>query len=193
MTTHSEKDDPRLISYQTLRKAVGGLGIGLPLAMIIGNYIFSNCTHIQDSISHYYYTITGNLLVGILCANALFLIVYKGYPDDKRDDRWTNWAGIFALVIAFFPTDDNSADSCAIFHLANNELRNAIHYGCAALFFILLACISLFLFTKSKGGKTKQKIIRNKIYRICGVVIFVSIVLIAFYKFFEMREAALVR
>jgi hypothetical protein len=47
----------------------------------------------------------------------------------------------------------------------------------------LLACISLFLFTKSKGRKTKQKIIRNRIYRIAGIIILVSISLIAVYHF----------
>ena len=83
MMNNSIKTDPRLISYQALRRAVGCLGISLPFAVITGNYFFGHCMHIQDSISHYYYTITGSLFVGILCANAMFLIAYKGYPDDK--------------------------------------------------------------------------------------------------------------
>jgi hypothetical protein len=149
MAAPERKDDPRLISYQTLRKAVGWLGISLPFAVVLGNYIFSSCTHLQDAISHYYYTITGNLLVGILCANAMFLIAYKGYANDKRDNRWTTWAGISALFIAFFPTNDNSADSCAIFTLPDSTLRTSIHYVSAGVFFVLLACISIFLFTKS--------------------------------------------
>ncbi len=191
MTTVPIKEDPQLISFKTLRKAVGWLGISLPPALLMGNYIFSNCTHIQDAISHYYYTITGNLLVGILCSTALFLIAYKGYPDDKRDNRWTNWAGIAALGIAFFPTNNNSKDSCAIFNLLDNHLRNTIHYVSATVFFILLACISIFLFTKSKGCKTKQKIIRNKIYRTCGIVIFISILLIGVNEFFEREGSSL--
>ena len=180
--TNPIKTDPRLISFQTLRKAVGWLGLGLPFAIVIGNYILSNCTCIQDSISHYYYTVTGSLFVGILCADAMFLIAYKGYPDDKRDNRWTNWAGICALVIAFFPTNDNSNDSCAIFHFVDNRLRSIIHYTGAALFFTLLACTSLFLFTKSRGVKTREKIIRNKVYRVCGVTILICIFLIAMYE-----------
>jgi hypothetical protein len=182
MLNDQNKEDPRLISYQALRKAVGWLGISLPPALPVGSYIFSNCTYLQDAISHYYYTITGNLLVGILCAVALFLIAYKGY--DKRDDRWTSGAGVAALFIAFFPANDSSKDSCAIFHLTDNSLRNTIHFVSAAIFFMLLACISIFLFTKSKGIKTKQKIMRNKIYRVCGVVIFVSILLVGVYEFF---------
>lgn len=185
MMPQAIKTDPRLISFQTLRKAVGWLGISLAPAVIIGNYIFSNCTHIQDSISHYYYTVTGNLFIGILCSNAMFLLAYKGYPDDKRDNRWSNWAGIFALCIAFFPTNDNSTDSCAMFHLDDDNLRRIIHYVSAALFFVLLACMSLFLFTKSRGEKTKQKIQRNKVYLVCGIVILLAISLIALYGLFH--------
>jgi hypothetical protein len=157
--------------------------------MVIGNYILAGCTHLQDSISHYYYTVTGDLFVGILCGDALFLLVYKGY--DKKDDRWTNIAGILALGIAFFPTNDNSANSCAIIHFEDDDLRRIIHYACAGLFFTILAYISFFLFTKSKGEITKQKIIRNTIYRICGVVIFVSILLIALYGFVAAKDGTL--
>ena len=187
------KTDPGLISFQTLRKAVGWLGISLAPAVIIGNYIFGNCIHIQDSISHYYYTVTGNLFTGILCSNAVFLLAYRGYPDDKRDNRWSSWAGIFALCIAFFPTSGNSTDSCAIFHLDDNNLRRIIHYISAALFFILLACMSLFLFTKSKGEKTKQKILRNKIYLVCGIVILLSISLIGLHGLFDQAGSPLSR
>jgi len=45
-----------------------------------------------------------------------------------------------------------------------------------------LSAISLFLFTKSKGVViTKQKIRRNRIYRICGVIMLVCIVVLALY------------
>ena len=191
MMPQAVKTDPGLITYQTLRKVVGWLGISLAPAVIIGNYIFGNCTRIQDSISHYYYTVTGNLFTGILCSNAMFLLAYRGYPDDKRDNRWSNWAGIFALCIAFFPTNNDSTDSCAIFHLDDNHLRRIIHYASAALFFTLLACMSLFLFTKSKGEMTKQKFQRNIVYLVCGVVIFLAIALAGLYGLFEQAGSRL--
>jgi len=172
--------DPRLISYDTLRKAIGWLGILLPAVMIAGNYALGNCHVLQDSNSHYYYTVTGNLFTGILCAVALFLIVYKGF--NLLDNIVTSLAGCFAFGIAMFPTNENSADSCAIIHLPLNELRNDVHYWFAALFFITLAFISLFLFTKSKGPTTKLKQTRNKIYRICGTTILVTVALLAIYS-----------
>ncbi|MEI7661760.1 MAG: DUF998 domain-containing protein [Bacteroidota bacterium] len=170
--------DPRIISFNTLRKAIGWLGILLPAAMLAGNFLFGKCCCIQDSNSHYYYTVTGSLFVGILCAVALFLISYKGYPGDKTDNILTNFAGICAIGIAVFPTNDNSSGSCAIFHLPDCAARSITHYGCAGLFFLTLAVISFFLFTKGKGVPTDRKIIRNRVYRTCGILIAVFMVLI---------------
>ncbi len=183
--TQQPTKDPRLISYDTLRKAIGWLGILLPAAMITGNSAFGNCHVLQDSTSHYYYTVTGNLFTGIVCAVALFLIVYKGF--ELLDNVITTLAGCFALGIAMFPTNNNSADSCAIFDLPLNELRNDVHYWFAALFFITLAFISLFLFTKSKGPKTKLKKTRNTVYRVCGIIILVIVALLAIYSFWDER------
>ncbi len=178
------KEDPRLISFNTLRKSVGWFGILLPAAMLLANFAFGSCHAIQDSNSHYYYTISGNLLIGILGSVAIFLLSYKGYPDDKMDNILTTLAGICAFGIAFFPTNDNSADSCAIIHLPLSSARNSAHYIFSALFFILLAGISFFKFTKSKGTKTDRKLMRNKIYRACGILIIFFIGLIALYGIF---------
>jgi hypothetical protein len=193
LQNNNQKEDPRLISFNTLRKAVGWLGILLPAAMLLGNFLFGHCNSIQDSNSHYYYTITGNLFVGILCAVALFLLSYKGYPGDNTDSILTSLAGLCAIGIALFPTNDNSSDSCAIIHLPISEARNIAHYSFAAVFFILLAGISYFLFTKSKGVKTERKIMRNKIYRICGILIIVFITMIGAFNLFEKELNGLLK
>jgi len=51
------------------------------------------------------------------------------------------------------------------------------------LIFLTLALISLFLFTKGNGHTTKKKKTRNKVYRTCGIIILLSIGLIALYDF----------
>ncbi len=179
MATTKDQLDPRIISFMTLRKSVGWLGMSLAPAMLFVNYFFSNCIIVQDSISHYYYTVSGSVFVGILFAVAFFLFAYNGL---ERIDKWsTSIAAFFAICIALFPTNDNSAHSCAIVHLPDHEIRRVIHYTAAALFFIVLAYISFFLFTKSKGIKTKEKKIRNSIYRTSGIVIIICIALIAFF------------
>lgn len=179
MATKVTARDPRLISFQTLRKTVGWLGICLPLVMIAGNLLLGDCHRLQDTVSHYYYTVTGDLFVGILSAVAMFLFAYKGY--ERKDNFWTCLAGFFALCIALFPTNDNSTDSCAVIHLPDNELRRVIHYVSATAFFGILAGISLFLFTKNRGQLTREKRARNKIYRLCGMLILLCIGLIGLY------------
>lgn len=172
--------DPRIISFSALRKAVGWLGICLPLVMLAVNAAWGGCTRLQDTVSHYYYTVSGDLLVGILCAVALFLAAYPGYRGCS-DRWWTSAAALCALAIALFPTNNNSADSCAIITLPDNHLRRVVHYVSAGAFFLILAGISLFLFTRGVPQPTPQKRQRNKVYRICGAVIFLCVVLIAVY------------
>lgn len=174
--------DPRIISFHSLIQAIGWLSVLLPAAMLVGNYLFGGCEAIQDSVSDYYYTVTGDLLVGILCAVALFLISYKGYPGDRLDSILSTLAGLLALGVAFFPTNETSADSCAIIHLPLNELRNNLHNVLSAALFLVLAAISLFQFTKSRGVTvTRRKKQRNHVYRICGVAMLVCIILLALY------------
>ena len=181
---------PRLISTNSLVQSIGWLSALLPVSMVLGNLIFGGCSCIQDSVSDYYYTITGDLLVGILSAVALLLISYRRYPGDRSDSILSKTAGILALGVAFFPTNETSADKCAIIHLPLSELRNNLHNILSALLFLVLSAISLFLFTKSKGViVTKQKLQRNRIYRTCCVVMLLCIVVLALY--INLRDSML--
>jgi hypothetical protein len=139
------QQDPRLISFNTLRKSIGWLSILIPPAMLAGNYLLGDCSYVQESLSDYYYTITGNLLVGMLCAMALFLISYKGYPGDRLDGWLTTIAGLLALGAAFIPTNAPLINGCAVIHLPWNDTRSLVHNLLASLLFIDLALISLLL------------------------------------------------
>ena len=55
-----------------------------------------------------------------------------------------------------------------------------LHGVCALFFFGLLAFNSLFLFTKTSGEMTPNKKKRNLIYKICGIGMIVSFILLAF-------------
>lgn len=123
------------------------------------------------------------VFVGILCAVSLFLFTYKGHS--KLDSYAANLAGICALGVAIFPTDIIVGYGCQqpVRSIFNWGVHNALHLGSAALFFITLAGMSLFLFTKSNKPKSEwsaPKRSRNKTYIICGVVMLVCVALIAF-------------
>jgi hypothetical protein len=169
--------DALVADYLTIRKAIGILGITLPIILLIGSFIFSECNRVENSISDYYYTIMGHYLVGTLCTVALFLFSYKGY--DKKDNLISNLASIFALGLAFFPTACADHDPyCNILTIDSSDLVNVIHNIFAALFLLSLAYFSYFIFTKSSGAPTEQKIKRNKIFRICAWIMLVSVIII---------------
>ncbi len=171
---------PYIISLLTLRKVIGILGILLPAMLLLVSLLFSDCSSVQHSISHYYYTISGDILVGILCAVAIFLMSYKGY--ETIDNVASTVAGVCALGVAFFACAQNPDPVCSVRSLPDAAWREIIHYISAAFFFLVLALMSLFLFTKSKGHKTPQKIKRNRIYRTCGIIILVAMFLIGLYS-----------
>ncbi len=176
------KPSPYVISFLTLRKAIGFMGILLPAVLLLGTFLIGKCWQVQNSISHYYYTIMGDVFVGTLCAVAVFLMAYKGYS--RADNVATNLAGFFALLIPFFATNNDPSSLCAIRFLPDAAWRSILHYVSAALFFLTLAYISLFLFTKSEGAKTAQKIIRNRVYVVCGITMIVALLLIFAVKVF---------
>jgi hypothetical protein len=92
--------DSLVISYLTLRKLVGLLGISLIPILIFGSFILDDTKQIQVSVSAYYHTSMRNALVGIVCGISLFLLSYHGYT--WRDSVASKLAGLFALVLPFF-------------------------------------------------------------------------------------------
>jgi hypothetical protein len=163
-------------SYLALRKAVGWIGILLPLVLVTGSVVIFGEKGIRENISSYYYSGMRDLFVGSLCAIALFLFFYKGY--DKWDNRAATLAGLFALGIAFFPTVPD----------VPYNLTATIHFICAATFFVILSAMSIFLFTRKKPEPTKRKLVRNKIYIICGLVMTASMAAILFFFIFFSRK-----
>jgi hypothetical protein len=173
MNNQSQTNDHGLlvISYLGLRKAVGIIAIALPLVLVVGKAVFQS-PGMQGSISGYYYTAMRDVLVGSLCAIAIFLLSYKGY--ERTDDIAGDLACMFALGVAFFPTaPDNDATSRV-------KLIGALHFGFASALFLILAFFSLVLFRKTDKTKTPthRKLMRNRVYMICGIIILGCIALV---------------
>lgn len=200
-TKEPNPTDPQLISYLTLRKAVGILGIVFPIVLIIGSVACCGCTEILSSISAYYHSVMRNIFVGLLCAIALFLFTYTGY--DSTDSTAGNIGCLFALGVAFFPTSYSGTLICGIEMYTKAGIISTIHFTSAAGLFLTLAYFSICRFTKTtkepemcwkhlywkKNKKDKElkerKLIRNRIYIACGLVMIGCIVLISIYKLFS--------
>jgi hypothetical protein len=149
-------------SLVALRRAVGILGVILPFAVLIGAYLIDR-TGVQSSISHYYYTVMRNYLVGTLWAMGFFLMFYKGY--ECADDVASSLGGLFSIGASLFPTAPDACSSITA------QWIGRIHLAFAVLFLTTLAYMSICQFTKTYADSkliTKEKRIRNKIYSGCG-------------------------
>jgi len=176
-------------TFRRIRRAIGFLGISLPILLIILSLIPFFKTPVQSSISNYYYSNLREIFTGILCAVGLFLIRYTGFKSSsfwRNDNLLTNIAGYMAFGIAFFPTNPNSwpGKMYTIIPLDLNFL-GYIHYGFAAIFFLILSVISINVFTI--GQKVENRIPEsafdeNHIYRICGYLILFFIILIPIFS-----------
>jgi hypothetical protein len=174
-----QKNDALIISYVALRRWIGILGILLPFICLLGGRIFSDLS-MQQSISFYYHTNMRDFFVGLLIGVSLFLVTYRGY--ERIDSVVSTMSGIAGFGVAVFPclSDRLSGQPLGIFQVIP-PVSNAIHLVCASIFFLLLGCNSFFLFTLSKNKNapiTGSKVLRNRIYRFCGGVIFASILLL---------------
>jgi hypothetical protein len=179
------------MSYLGLRRGVGYIGLLLPFALPIGKILFEG-PGLEGSMSAYFYTVTGRVFVGSLCAIGVFLISYR---YKKWDIIACILAGIFAILVALFPTAPAGTPT------PTQDAIGWVHGISAGLFFLSLALVSILLFTKTNPGLTlkphkpmdylsmfvmtrtkpglplnPRKRRRNFIYRVCGYMILACII-----------------
>lgn len=159
------------VDTKRMRVMIGALGMALPwlVALITLSW--------PQSVSITYYSLfaVGTFMV-VLGSAGILLINYKGY--EKIDDITATIAGIFALLICIFPMTylPDPSIKTGVLHLPSN-ISNIFHCTSAVGFFGTLAFMSFFLFTKTKGEMTKQKKIKNIIYKVCGIGMMASFLL----------------
>jgi hypothetical protein len=180
-----DPENPLVLSYLTLRKAVGWIGLTLPIILVIGGFAFQKFADkpitIESSISAYYYTGMGSVFVGLLCAVGIFHLATEGY--DLTDRIAGCLACIFAFGVAWFPT---TPDPPPVPTHTQNIIGN-LHYTFAALLFLTLAFFCIFQFTQTTDlrTRTRRKKERNVFYYLCGNTILGCIVVIGTVKIFK--------
>ncbi len=194
--TDKEKENTNhlVFSYLTLRNLIGICGILLPIVLYFTTGRGETDRRIEPSISDYYYSNNGDVLVVLLSVLGVFLFTYKGYK--WKEKALTTIAAICAVGIAFTPTSTKSANSLSI-HIANESGPEWFgipkHFVFAALFFASVAIMSLVYFPKGESplkkpdGKKTQKAKRNRTFRICGWTILVC--LLCLFLYFLLKPA----
>ncbi len=155
--------------YMRIRNICGLLGVVLPWLALFSAGI--KAVHPSPewwwSISATYYQ--SPALVGVLTPASIVLLCYEGY--NRLDNIITTLSGICGLGIVLFPCNVGwIVEGVPVgFFQIPIEISNILHSLFAALFFLLLAFNSAYLFTKTGASPmTDRKRMRNLVYRICG-------------------------
>lgn len=176
------------IWLKRIRVFAGFLGMLLPWIALLGAYIVSKAQPgtikpefwAELSISETYYVTPA--LAGVLTTAAVVLMSYKGYS--LLDHVITSISGVFGIMIVLFPCNCPMVkdETLVGFFQLTAAVSNKIHCTAAVIFFLLLAFNSLFLFTKDGNDKnqelTKQKKIKNIIFRVCGVGMLCGLIMV---------------
>lgn len=177
-------DDYNIFTYRRIRRAIGFLGISLPVVLVVLSFIPFFQTRVQPSISDYYYTNLRELFTGTLCAVGLFMLRYKGHGNPsiwKNDNLLTNIAGLMAIGVAFVPTNPlkEGAKVYSLIDLTETWV-GYLHYGFAASLFLAFSLLAINVFTiGQKHDATRASTLNeNNIYRFCGFAILVLIALV---------------
>ena len=164
------------INTLRLRAMIGWLGMLLPWIVVLLVQYF------PSSISATWYTNACTPFMIILGAASILLICYKGYT--MFDDIVLTCSGIAGLFICLFPCAIRGISGEVGTFLIDIKTSAKIHDASAIVFFGLLSYNSFFLFTKSSGEMTRNKKIRNIIYRICGIGMIGSFALLLLPDFY---------
>ena len=193
-----EANNDLVISFLTLRNLIGISGMALPLVLVMFTSKGENDKVIEHSISEYYYTSNGDILVVLLSVIGVFLVTYKGY-NHFWERALTVIAAVCGVGVGFFPTATEEGNSLSI-----HELKETVpmffgliqwHFVFAGLFFVALAIISIYYFPMTNknnlttGHLKKQKAKRNVVYRICGWTMLLCVALMIIY--FKTTPASL--
>jgi hypothetical protein len=163
-----------VISYLELRRAIGTLGMSLPFIVAGGAWLIFS-VGLQESLSLYYHTPMRDVWVGLIFFLTGFFWSYRGY--ELADRIAGKLATAFGWLFVVFPPAKSMNQA---------DIIGNLHMVFAAGFFLTLIYFSAFLFTKTDPSKppTPQKLRRNVIYRVCAVVMGVSLGLgFLFYYF----------
>jgi hypothetical protein len=192
LTDREKEEKNRLVfSYLALRNAIGISGMILPVILLLST-LSDGWDKMQTSISNYYYTDRGDVLVVVVCVLSAFLFTYRGYGG--RDNFFSKLAAICGFGLAFFPTVFKEPECANMVHRQLLEVPRIpglgieVHLAFAATFFLSISYMSFFLFPKSRkgnvhmiGNKRTPKGKRNIVYKTCGVIMFGCVIVLFIY------------
>lgn len=183
-------DERYYLSYMTLRQAIGLLGLLMPLSVRLGGWIFEGIFS-TDSISAYYYTDMRDFLVSTMVLVGVLLACYR---TPEKQDTWVGLlTGLTAIGVGVFPMDPTFAPEIISKYPDMISGKCYVNKGLLGFHFYFVVAFSLLAFymvyfrfcALTPANPTPQKIMRNRIYKICGGVMLASSFFILFLNVHE--------
>ncbi|MCQ2584233.1 MAG: hypothetical protein MJ185_01480 [Treponema sp.] len=159
------------------QKILGVLCILLPVLSVgfgfIGALRGVNYPGWYESISATYYANSRMMMIGLLCATGIYFWAYNGY--DTWDNIITTISAVTSIFIVVFPCSDGRATTEPIVGLfcLPVELSGTIHTLSALILYSSFA-IQVMRFRKRGVTVTNKKLLRNKIYLTCFILMCVG-------------------
>jgi hypothetical protein len=153
-------------TYRTLRVGLALLGLTLPFVLFGAGQLRAGL-ELQPSMSAYYHAGDGALrdvFVSFVSAVGALLILYKGVRP--LEDWALNFAGLFAIGVAWVPTQKECVDCAPI----------SLHATCAVLFFFCIGYVCVFRASDTLGLIQDQKkhASYKRLYRFIGGLMILS-------------------
>jgi hypothetical protein len=179
----SSQNNEFVVSYLTLRQMIGWIGLLMPFAVRLGALIFEGIQS-TDSISAYYYTGMRDVFVSTMVLGGALLTCYR--TPAWHDNVLAIIAGMSAIGIGLFPMSPTFAAEILQKYPEMGEAKCYInrgllgfHFLFVGAFFSLTFYLVYFRFDAfTPQIPTKQKLIRNKIYKLCGAAMLAAFIAI---------------
>ena len=160
--------DQAIRSYVYLSLGMGLVAAALPIALVLtggydGHYSISTFYHVSD--------LTRNIMVGCLCAEGVFLILFHGLS--KLENWILNVAGVAAIAVAMnpMPVDQCGPGPAITLHAASA----IVFFLClATVAYVLLRCLRQFGLQETELAPAQAGTIRVRLLKL-GAVVRVSV------------------
>lgn len=156
------------------RRILGSLCIALvPSVLLFGLFgLKTNPTNWYHSVSSSFYSNANICMIGLIFATAIFFFSYRGY--DWKDRLFSIIQAITVLGVIVFPNYNYTKPYTTGIFCLPSKLSHTFHCITAGTFFITIALNLLLLFTKTGKEPTEKKKLRNRIYKVCGILILIA-------------------
>ena len=178
--------DPRKRDTQKrLAALIGYVALGMPIVLALGGLLLSlfELGEFTESLSAFYYeeVFLGDIFVGCLMFLGAAMFAYQGWHS--KIATLASFCGVCMFFVALFPADgwivmNEELGGRVVFEAVSDQ----VHLWASVIVFLILAFFCFFVFTRVKpdqvdenGDLIPSKKARNRLYRISGTIILVSI------------------